>query len=72
MSAAKMTPEDLIELFRTKATTPPPKASQMLVRHLQCKKSVQIAQHLANALDRHAAADSQPLPVPAELLPPLG
>lgn len=72
MSAPKMTPEDLIELFQTRATAPPPQASQMLVRHLQCKESVQLAQSLAGAMSDYASRDSHLLPVPTELLPPLG
>jgi hypothetical protein len=66
-----MTSEDLIALFETKAADPPPESSQMLVRHLQCKESLELARILTEAMDRHAASDSQPLATPTDLLPPL-
>jgi hypothetical protein len=67
-----MTAEELIALFAAKATAPPPESSQMLVRHLQCKESLEAARFLTEGMDRYAASDSHSLPVPTELLPPLG
>jgi hypothetical protein len=67
-----MTAEELIALFAAKAAAPPPESSQMLVRHLQCKESLEIARRLAEAMDRYAASENHPLPVPTDLLPPLG
>jgi hypothetical protein len=67
---AAMTTEDLLNLFLRKATEPPPESSQMLVRHLQCKESLQAAQSLTEALDRFAGRDVHPLSAPPELLAP--
>jgi len=65
-----MTAEQLIALFETKATTPPPESSQMLVRHLQCKESVELSRCLSEAASRHGG-DNRPLAAPSDLLPPL-
>ncbi len=72
MSIFPMTAEELIVLFHEKAMAPPPEASQMLVRHLQCKESLHLARALTEAMDRHNAGGGRPLPSPTELLPPLG
>jgi hypothetical protein len=64
------TAEELIAMFEAKATAPPPEASQMLVRHLQCKESVELSRCLSDAASRHG--DSHPLAAPSELLSPLG
>jgi len=72
MANPDMTVVDLIALLREKATAPPPAASQLLVRHLQCKESVDLAHCLSEAMDRYAATTGLPLPSPSELLPPLG
>jgi hypothetical protein len=66
-----MTPEDLIALFAAKAGAPPPETSQALVRHLECKESLALARFVYEAMDRYTGNNSQPLPAPAELLPPL-
>jgi hypothetical protein len=66
-----MTADALIALFEAKAATPPPESSQMLVRHLQCKESLAVSRSVAEAMDRSAGSESQLLPAPAELLPPL-
>jgi hypothetical protein len=71
MPAQLTTAEELIAMFAAKATAPPPEASQMLVRHLQCKESLALAHALAEAVDRYASNDTKPLPVPTDLLPPL-
>ena len=72
MPSKVMTAADLLELLASKAADPPPETSQMLVRHFQCKESLAAAQYLTEAMDRYAAGDGHPLPVPTELLPPLG
>jgi hypothetical protein len=66
------TTEELIALFEKKATAPPPESSRMLARHLQCKQSLAVSRILTKAMERHAGADSDPLAVPSDLLPPLG
>lgn len=71
MTPPGMTAEDLIGMFRAKAAAPPPEASQMLARHLQCKESLQLSHCITEAMSRYAAAGSQPLAAPAEMLPPL-
>lgn len=65
-----MSAEELIALFEAKATTPLPESSQMLVRHLQCKDSVEISRCLSEAIGGYAG-EHHPLAVPSELLPPL-
>jgi hypothetical protein len=66
----EMSAEELIALFEAKATTPPPESSQMLVRHLQCKESVELSRCLSEAASRHGG-DHHPLAAPSDLLPPL-
>jgi hypothetical protein len=68
---AVMTTAGLLNLFLRKATEPPPESSQILVRHLQCKESLKVAQSLTEALDRFAGRDDHPLSAPPEMLPPL-
>jgi hypothetical protein len=72
MPASELTPEALIALFEAKATTPPKGAEQLLVRHLKCKKSIELARCLSEAIGRYSGTNNQPLPAPTELLPPLG
>lgn len=71
MPAQITTAEELIAMFEAKATAPPPESSRLLVRHLQCKESLAAANYLAEAMDRYAGSESQPLAVPSDLLPPL-
>jgi len=66
----EMSAEELIALFEAKATAPLPESSQMLVRHLQCKDSVEISRCLSEAIGRYGG-EHHPLAVPSELLPPL-
>lgn len=66
----EMSAEELIALFEAKVTTPLPESSQMLVRHLQCKDSVEISRCLSEAIGRYGG-EHHPLAVPSELLPPL-
>jgi hypothetical protein len=72
MSRNGITTAELLELLAAKAAVPPPETSLMFARHLQCKESLQLSHCVAAAMTRHAAADSHPLPVPTEMLPPLG
>jgi len=72
MSARIRTPEDLIALFSAKAKAPPTEANQLLVRHLQCKESIEIARIVSEAMGHHSASDTPSLQAPTELLPPLG
>lgn len=58
-------------MFEAKATASPPESSRMLVRHLQCKESLAVAKIVAEAMDRYARTENQPLAVPTDLLPPL-
>lgn len=66
----EMSATELIALFEVKATVPPPESSQMLVRHLQCKESVELSRCLSEAASRYGG-DPHPLAAPSELLPPL-
>ena len=72
MRAKVMTAEELIALFETKATAPPPESSRIFARHLQCKESITVAHCLTEAMDSYAGEDRHPLVVPTDLLPPLG
>lgn len=71
MPAQVTTTEELIAMFEAKATAPPPESSLLLVRHLQCKESLALAKIVAEAMDRYAGSESQPLAVPTNLLTPL-
>ena len=70
--AAPQTQEELLDMFAAKAAEPPPEASHLLVSHLKCKKSLNLANSVTGALHRYAANGSRRLPAPPELLPPLG
>jgi hypothetical protein len=67
-----MTLDELVALFASKATAPPPEANKLLMRHLQCKESIRLAGAVRQAVDRFAGANSVRLSTPSELLPPLG
>ena len=43
----------------------------MLVRHLQCKESLELAKIVSEATDRYAGNNIGVLNTPSELLPPL-
>ena len=43
----------------------------MLVRHLQCKESLDLAQIVSEAKDKYAGNTAAVLSSPSELLPPL-
>jgi hypothetical protein len=65
-----VTSADLLRLLAQKATAPPPKENQLLVRHFQCRESLKASQCLAEAMDRYVAGGDQVLPTVAELLFP--
>jgi hypothetical protein len=71
MPWSETTREELVAVFAMKATAPPPEANKLLVRHLQCKESIQLAGAVRQAMDQHVGTDSVPLSTPSELLPPL-
>jgi hypothetical protein len=66
-----MTSEELVALFMSKAAEPPPAASLILARHLQCKESCDLSSAIAEATQRYAGTDRTLLLAPPELLPPL-
>jgi hypothetical protein len=72
MQSKVTTVADLMALLAAKATAPTPESSKMLVRHLQCKESLNAAHCLTEAMDRYDASGGHPLPAPTELLPPVG
>jgi hypothetical protein len=67
-----MSKEALAALFIQKAAEPPPEANLILVRHLKCRESCDLALAVTEAMSRHAAAGSHRLPTPPDMLPPLG
>jgi hypothetical protein len=66
-----MTSEELVALFMSKAGEPPPAASLILARHLQCKESCDLSSAIAEATQRYAGTERTLLQTPPELLPPL-
>jgi Prokaryotic Ubiquitin len=64
-------PDLTVEQVRDLLAPNYPQSSLILARHLQCKRSLDLARILAEAMDRHAARDSQQLAAPTDLLPPL-
>jgi hypothetical protein len=54
-----------------KAAEASPAASLILVRHLQCKESCDLASAVAEAIQRYAGTERTPLQAPPGLLPPL-
>ena len=56
MPRSEMTREELVALFASKATAPPPEANKLLVRHLQCKESIRLAGAVRQAMDRFAGS----------------
>jgi hypothetical protein len=72
MRVLKMTREEFVALLTAKAGAPPPEANKLLVRHLQCKESIHLAGAVREAMNRFSGSDSLVLPLPSELLPPLG
>lgn len=71
MNARVKTTEDLVGLFAAMATTPPPENVALLVRYLRCDESIKLTRAVADAIPQYRERNSQQLPPPAELLPPL-
>jgi hypothetical protein len=72
MPRSEITREELVVIFAMKAAAPPPEANELLVRHLQSKESIRLADAVRQAMDSLAGTDNVPLSTPPELLPPLG
>lgn len=71
MHGQQISPEELIAVFKSRAATPPNCQNAVLVRHLQCKESLELSDAVTNALVRYHAHDARALPAPTEILPPL-
>jgi len=63
--------EELIALFKARAAAPPNRQNELLVRHLRCKESLELADAVTSALGRYHADNAGALPAPTEILPPL-
>ena len=64
-------PEELIAAFKAQAAASPGRQNELLVRHLRCKDSLELADTLTSVLTRYHAQDAHALPAPTEILPPL-
>jgi len=71
MNARVKTTEHLVGVFAAMATAPPPENVALLVRHLKCDESIKLTRAVADAIPQHRERNSQSLPPPTELLPPL-
>lgn len=71
MRSRRKNREDLIAAFKARAAAPLNRQNELLVRHLTCKASLELADALSSAVDRYHAHDAQALPGPTEVLPPL-
>lgn len=71
MHGQQTSPEELIDVFKSRAATPPDRQNALLLRHLRCKESLSLADALTSALTRYHAQDAHVLPAPTEILPPL-
>ena len=63
--------EELIAAFKNRATAPPNRQNELLVRHLRCKASLDLSDAVTSALGRYHADNVRALPAPTEILPPL-
>ena len=66
-----MNAENLIAEFKDRAAAPPGRQNELLVRHLRCKESLELADAVTSALGRYHADNVRALPAPTEILPPL-
>jgi hypothetical protein len=71
MHGQQTSPEELIAVFKSRGATPPNCQNALLVRHLRCKESLELADSLTSALTRYHAQAAHALPAPTEVLPPL-
>jgi hypothetical protein len=63
--------EELVAIFKARAAAPPSRQNELLVRHLRCKESLEVADALTSALVRYHADNMRALPAPTEILSPL-
>ena len=63
--------EELIALFTARAAAPPNQQNELLVRHLRCRESLELADAVTSLLVRYHADNVRALPAPTEILPPL-
>ena len=71
MPKLQVRPEELIAVLKAKAAAPPNFQNELLVRHLRCKESLELADAVTSALARCHAHEARTLPAPSEILPPL-
>ena len=71
MHTRRKSPEELIAALKARAAAPPNRQNALLVRHLRCKESLELADALTSALVRYHANDMRALSAPTEVLPPL-
>jgi hypothetical protein len=71
MAVRIRTAEDLLEVFAGMVSAPPPEGTELLVRHLKCKESVELTRILADAVPQYPERSGHRLQPPSELLPPL-
>ena len=64
-------PEEVIALFKARAAAPPNQQNELLVRHLRCRESLELADAVTSLLVRYHADNVRALPAPTEILPPL-
>jgi hypothetical protein len=62
---------ELIAVLKAKAAAAPGRQNELLVRHLKCKETLELADAVTSALVRYHAHDAHGLPAPTEVLPPL-
>ncbi|AXC15450.1 hypothetical protein ACPOL_6206 [Acidisarcina polymorpha] len=71
MASPVRTSEDLLKVFAEMIWAPPTQGTELLVRHLKCKESVELAKILVDAIPQYAERGGQRLQPPSELLVPL-
>lgn len=71
MHCGRKNPEELVAALKARAAAPPNRQNALLVRHLRCKESLELADALTSALVRYHTNDARALPAPTEVLLPL-
>jgi hypothetical protein len=71
MEPREITREELLKLLSEKANAPPSGPNELLVRHLKCKESRELAEAIASATRQHIDPSEPRLLPPPEILPPL-
>jgi len=64
MTGRRMTTTDLEALLKAQAAAPPDKQNELLVRHLQCKETLVLAEALTDAISRNYRLDTKTLAPP--------